>query len=225
MIREKDIGKYRFYTTDGTDMWRVKKVSTFTLVELVNCETGGTASARVGEGSAGGFTAVKMPKIKKTGKRGRVSGTSGKKRGRKKRKTPVGGSGQSNLASLRKSGKGVRKGKSPTSKYRGVCIDKRAKLKRFRAQIIRDGKYTNLGAYAVEEKAAAAVADFLGDKKEAERLRAIADKRDQAKADETLHRDKWMCHGCGASYDTRPRQCTHCGSGAFEKSRPADNHK
>ena len=64
MIRQKDIDRYKFYTTDGTDIWRVKSVSTFTLVELENCETGGTASARVGEKTAGGFTAVKMPSVK-----------------------------------------------------------------------------------------------------------------------------------------------------------------
>ena len=83
----------------------------------------------------------------------------------------------------------------------------------------RDGKYTYLGSYAVEKDAAAAVQDFLGNNKEAERLRAIADEKDQTKADETLNRTVFMCHGCGATYETRPRQCTKCGSGVFEKSR------
>jgi len=45
MITEKDLENSKFFTTSGDDMWRVKGVSTFTLVELVNCETGGTASA------------------------------------------------------------------------------------------------------------------------------------------------------------------------------------
>ena len=119
MIRQRDIEKYRFYTTDGTDMWRVKSVSTFTLVELVNCETGGTASARVGEKSAGGFTAVKMPKTVKS--KSRVANRKSKKKQ---------GTREKAKQAMRKSGKGVRKGGTATSKYFGVSIDKRASKKK-----------------------------------------------------------------------------------------------
>jgi hypothetical protein len=172
MITEKQIEKHKFFTTNGTDIWRVKSVSTFTLVQLINCETGGAASARVGEKSEGGFVPVRMPKVKNERDAGRVTKT--KKKTGKKKKTKAGKTAKS----ASKSGRGVRPGGKASSQYLGVTVKKnKAGKKRFYAQSNRGGKYARLGAHDVEELAAAAVQEHLGNAEEATRLRMLAKKK------------------------------------------------
>ena len=209
MIREKDLEKHKFYTTDGTDIWRLKKVTTFTLAELVNCETGGTASARVGAESAGGFTAVKMPVM--ANRKSRVANGKPKKtKGRSGRGTD----GESQIAG-RKSKRA--RNKMPSSKYRGVSVKVNAagENRYYARASMGRGKYKSLGAYSIEEAAAAAVADFFGEKQEADRLRKIAERKENEKIDETEDMTGFMCTGCGAGYDDKPDRCGHCNSYSF----------
>ena len=63
MIKEKTIEKTRFFTKNGTDIWKVTGVSTITEVTLVNCETNEAVGCRIGEPSAEKFHAVIMPHI------------------------------------------------------------------------------------------------------------------------------------------------------------------
>ena len=204
MIREKDLERHKFYTTDGTDIWRVKGVSTFTLVELENCETGGTASARVGERSAGGFVPVKMPVM--ANRKSRVANGKPKK--------VKGESGKSQIAD-RKSKRA--RNKMPSSKHRGVSVKVNAagENRYYARASMGRGKYKSLGAYSIEEAAAAAVADFFGEKQEAARLRKIAEQKENEKIDEVEDMTGFMCTGCGAGYDEKPEKCGHCNGYSF----------
>lgn len=205
MITEKQIEKHKFFTTDGADIWRVKAVSTFTLVELINCETGGTASARVGEKSAGGFVPVRMPEVKNEG---RVTKTK-KKAKVKTASTP---------------GRRRGAGKKANSKYLGVVVKTRpGGNKKFTAQATRAGKYAGLGTYNTEEAAAAAVQEHLGNTEEAARLRRLVEAKTDQEIRQLKEDDKvtaWDCKACGHGYKCKPDQCGKCSGRSFIPARP-----
>ena len=163
MITEKTIEKSRFFTTNGKDIWKVKTVDKITAVELTNCENDENEVCVIGEELAKRFHPVIMPKVKTA-----AAVTKKKKPGKKKT--------ASNPAS--KSGRGVRAGKKESSQYLGVTVKiGKIRKKRFYAQSNRAGKYTGLGVHDVEELAAAAVQEHLGNEEEATRLRMLAKKK------------------------------------------------
>ena len=236
MITQKHIEQTRFFTTNGTDIWKVKDVSTFTLVELVNCETGGIASARVGERSAGGFVPVIMPKIKrqKSEIRGRKSekkkekpgeGAPAKKSGKKNKAIAVEtGKPQVQYPSLRGDVRGCRAGMEAASKYIGVTVKGiKGGRPRYYAQSRQDGKWKHLGIHNFEEAAAAAVQEHLGNTEEAKRLRKLAERETDQKISQLKEEDKataWDCTNCGAGYQYKPDKCGKCGGSSFTPARP-----
>jgi len=244
MIRQEDIEKGRFFTVTGGDIWRVKKVRLITEVELHNCETGRMETCRVGEKSAERFIAIVIPTVKretrdegrgtkgkrrgrppktslqKAGDEGR--GTKSKQRGRPPKKRKIKLAGQS--PAIRREGdkRGCRKGKPPSSQYFGVTVKQEKSGPRYYAQCHRGGKFKGLGIHKVEELAAAAVQEHLGNHTEAERLRKIAEQKTDIAIKE-LKGDvgpvRFLCAGCGADYEQKLEKCVKCGGGSFEKIR------
>lgn len=234
MIKEKDLTKTKFFTTNGTDIWKVRSASTFTLVELVNCETGGTASARVGERSAGGFVPIKMPKVKAKASRPMTARRDASQRVGNKKKTPSAsktnarpqeqkakkvGISETKTPVTRTTGSGIPAGSKPSSQYLGVRAVKRGHYAKWLAQVNR-GKFVHLGTFNIEEEAAAAVQEHLGNEEEATRLRTMARQKIQEKIEGTKGQTAWMCTKCGAGYEEKPKKCTHCGGGSFTRARP-----
>ena len=213
MITEEQIAKSKFFTTNGADIWRVKAVSTFTQVMLINCETGSTASARVGEKSAGGFVPVIMPKVKNEGRGARE----------KKKVKAV----KVRAGTTEKTGPGVRPGEKPSSQYLGVTVRKtKGGRKRFYAQLYRGDGFKHLGIHNTEEAAAAAVQDHLGNTEEAARLRKLAEAetdREIRKLKEETEVIAWDCRACGAGYKYEPDQCGKCSGRSFVPARPEAN--
>ena len=271
MLSQKTLPK-KFFTRTGEEVFRVVEV--FEQVTLVNLESRLRIHVRLGTSEAKEFMPIKMPLIRpapaaKTKKT--------KTEEPKTKKTRRGGHGKN-------AGWG-------SSKYRGVSLNKRTG--KFRTVITRKGVRWEGGEFDTEELAAAAVAEHLGDLKEAARLRAIAgpakseqkprpvqkkkrgtskylgvslnkksgkyraqisrgkywcggefeseelaaaavqeklgntelaaELREKARTEEKIaglrgpKLSKWMCHGCGATYDKRPQQCGKCNCGVFEK--------
>jgi DNA-directed RNA polymerase subunit RPC12/RpoP len=219
MISEKDLTKTKFYTTNGSDIWKVKAVRTFTLVELENCDTKGKASARVGEKSPGGFLPVIMPKvISATGAReNKKTKKKAVKKKRRQKKDDI--SDESKKPSIKITRRGVRRGRKPSSQYFGVTVKtNKSGGKKYYAEI-RCGKWVNLGCHNIEELAAAAVQEYLGNKEEASKLRKVAKEKIQEAIEATKDTTGYMCNGCGAGYKEQPTKCNHCGSGSFVKAR------
>ena len=213
MITEKDLAKTKFFTTDGSDIWKTGVVKIVKEVELVNCVSGDIGVLRLegnqakrffeGDDPARRFYPVIMPKIERRSP----------KRKYKRRKPKDAGC-------VPKAGTGRAPYNKGTSSYLGVSIDKKAKKRKFRAQVSRGGKYTYMGSFATEEEAAAAVQEFLGNSEEATRLRAIARQKTRDKINDVTGMTAWMCTSCSAGYDKKPQACSHCGKSSFEKSRP-----
>jgi hypothetical protein len=233
MITEKTVKKTRFFTTDGTDIWKVAHVKTLTEVELVNCENGKAATIRLGEQSTIGFVPVVMPVRSKTttpaaptlscpsppfllSQESRGAGES------KSRGQTAGVKVKAKTAT--KTDRGCRPGKKQSSKHLGVTVrtNKKGK-KRFVAQIAQGGKYKALGSYKTEELAAAAVQEYLGNSEEAARLRKLAEqKTDQeiGQLKEETEITAWDCSACGKGYQYKPDVCGKCGGCSFTPARP-----
>jgi len=213
MIKEKDVEKCKFFTTTGGDIWRTKKVKLITEVELVNCETGRTETCRVNEQSAERFVAIAIPRIIRAGGRGQGSGNRGQGSGARGQGSGVKGrkTGGRKREPLKKAAakhdrRGCRKGKPPSSQYLGVTVHQAKSGPRYYAQVSRGGKFKGLGIHNVEELAAAAVQEHLGNHAEAKRLTEIA-----------RQKTRFLCSGCGADYEQQPEKCGKCGGGSFEK--------
>lgn len=151
MITTKAIEKTKFFTTNGSDIWKVKKIDEITAVELVNCESGKSGTCVLGEDDAKKFHPVRMPRIEGRGTRGE---------GRVKK--------------------------------------------------------------AQKKKEKAAVADHLGNKEEAARLRTIVEKKTKEKINQVEGATAWDCTGCGKGYPYKPDRCGKCGSSSFAPAAPEE---
>ena len=112
-----------------------------------------------------------------------------------------------------------RNSKPPSSQYLGVIIKQGKSGPRYYAQSARGGVFKNLDAHNVEELAAAAVQEHLGNNKEAGRLRKIAREKTDTAIKELkgqTGQQLLLCSGCGADYEKRPEKCVKCGGGSFE---------
>lgn len=217
MIREKDIEKCSFFTTTGGDIWRIKKVKMVTEVELENCETARTETCRIGELSAERFVPIAMPRIVKVKATAKSTAKVEKKKGRPKKgvKKPTW-----KEPSVRVNNRGVRKGKKPLSGYLGVTVKQGKHGPRYYAQSNHGGEYKSLGGHNVEELAAAAVQDHIGNHEEAKRLRKIAREKTDAAIKELkgqAGQRYFLCNGCGADYEKKPENCVKCNGGSFEQ--------
>jgi len=206
MVTEKQIEKHRFFTTDGTDIWKANEIKA---VEMFNCETQDAVICVLGEEMAKKYHPVRMPVVKKQkSEGGKQRAEGGGRKAKAKTKT---------AAKAERTRRGCRAGSPPSSKYFGVTIKTNKKgEKRFYAQVTKKGKWKNLGCHMTEELAAAAVAEYLGNTKEAKRLRKLAESETDSeikklKPDNTAY----DCTGCGAQYKYRPDMCGKCGGGAF----------
>ena len=213
MITETDLAKTRFFTTDGTDIWKVRLVRTVKEVELANCESGDIGILRLdgnqnkrffeGDDPAERFFPVTMPKIK----------AIHPKRKYTRRKTI-------NKGRVPKADAGRVPCRKGTSSYMGVSINNKATKKKFRAQVSRGGKYKYLGSFVIEEEAAAAIQEFLGNHEEATRLRVLARQKSLGHVIDVTGMTAWMCNNCGVGYDKKPEACSKCGRNSFTRSRP-----
>lgn len=220
MISEKDLTKTKFFTTNGTDIWKITHIRTVTVVELASCETGQTGTIRLGEQSSIGFVPVIMPKIKrqKSEIRSQRSEVRNQKSEKKKEKTGEAGAKAGKTSTP---GRGRGAGKNAKSKYLGVRVKTRAYgRKKYTAQVVRNGKYTGLGTYNTEEDAAAAVQEHLGNTEEAARLRKLAEQKTDEEIAELKGQTAWDCTNCGKGYQYKPDQCGKCGHSSFTKARP-----
>lgn len=234
MITEKDFKNSKFFTTDGSDIWRVTHVKTLTVVELLNCLDGQTETIQIGEQSSIRFVPFVMPKgmaadlaKNKTGKKRAPYKTKkpatakmvgGVKKGTKRGKYKI------KRGTVHENGSGVKAGKKASSQYLGVSVQKtKGGKKRYIAQLRETGGYKHLGTHNTEESAAAAVQDHLGNKEEATRLRKLAEAKTDEEIKQLTGRDKvtaWDCSGCGQGYKYKPDVCGKCGGHSFTPARP-----
>jgi len=219
MITEKDIEKCRFFTTTGGDIWKTKKVRTIMEVDLENCENSRVETCRIGEQSAERFVPIAMPQIARAIGPAQPIRVVRKKKSKKHNIKPTGQG---------KSKRGTRNGKPPSSRYLGVTVHQGKSRPSYYAQSSRDGKWKGLGVHKVEELAAAAVQEYIGNKEEAKRLREIARQKTNTAIEqpkENTGQVKFLCAGCGAEYLQKPEQCVKCNSGAFETIQAGPKRK
>ena len=222
MINQKDLEKTKFFTTTGSDIWKLKEVDTIMTAILVNCETGDSEEVILDEPEhKNSFLPVIMPKISPVNSRQQKT----KKLNYKKQKIIDNKKQEKgDITSVHTSGHGIRKDKAPSSQYLGVRAVKGKKYTKYMAQINR-GKFIHLGTFNIEEEAAAAVQEHLGNSEEATRLRVIARQKQQEKINSVKKMTAFMCTNCGAGYATQPQKCNHCGKGSFIKSRSENDIK
>jgi len=168
MITQKDLKASRFFTIDGTDIWRVVETRVVTEVKLRNVETAGECTAIV-DADYEPFLPIIMPTKKQT-KPARPASFKKKRKTIKHKVMAKPGT----LARRKKSRyKGVKVSKKPyadgRTRYEVNYYDPATKKVKF------------LGCFDDELQAAATYADREGNKAEAARLRAMAK---QQKADD-----------------------------------------
>ena len=199
MARKPEFKTGTFFTSNGSDIWKVQAIVKEPMVQLVCLETQEKLTLPVSQ--AGGFHRITMPVIEKARQQ--------KKPRTGKPDAPRKGAGPEKT--------GAKKKFKGSSQYFGVSLV--AKNGRWRAQVKRKDDDWDGGQYAIEELAAAAVQLHLGNEEEAKRLELLAIERHGADAvgDDC---GEWVCHGCAQEYGTKkPAKCTKCGGGAFEWQR------
>lgn len=124
--------------------------------------------------------------------------------------------------------RGKKKGKEQSSQYLGVTVQQSKEGPRYLAQSSRGGKWKGLGVHNVEELAAAAVQEHIGNHAEAKRLRVLAQQKTDTAIDElkgNTGQMRFLCSGCGADYEQKPGQCKKCGGSSFEQIQPEAKRK
>jgi rubrerythrin len=188
----------RFYTSDGTDIWKVISISPLTSVTVQNCETKDEETFIL-EGPAADFLPIIMPQIEVI---------SQKSKGKNKTiPSPI-------PIPIPK----TKPEKSGKSKYPYVRVANSAKGLKYEAQVHIKGKYKYLGRYDIEELAAAAAQEALGNKDEAARLRNLAE---QSENNPDRNKDDiiWKCEDCGHEHHQTlcPAYCIRCKREHFKK--------
>jgi len=201
MITQKNVGR-KFFTVTGDDVFRVKEVETTPTAVLEDMERGEQVRVPLdGTELARRFHAIGMPAVKNA---------AGRKGGRPKKTSRTNSAGAGDTAapalSTRKEG---------TSRYKGVSLHKASG--KWRAQISRKGNYWHKDGFATEEEAAAAVAEHLGDHKQAMELRNKAAIKQAVGSAKDKSQGKWQCTSCAAGYEVKPEKCDKCGKSSFER--------
>ena len=115
-------------------------------------------------------------------------------------------------------------GSKSKSKYKGVCPTRPMKDGTFKWRVqfwdSKKNKLIGLGQFENEELAAAAYADYKGDKAEAQRLRGLAkqvENNPDKSAKKTKRKMAWECQHCKLSFQSKPVSCPGCKSASFKE--------
>ena len=205
--------KTKFFTTDGTDIWYVRSVKTMTAIRMENTSTGELEDVIAGDDSR--FEPCRVVIDKPAERKKAMTKTA-----------PT--ASQTKLTS----GGSKKSGSKSKSKYKGVCPTRPMKDGTFkwRAQFWdgKKNKLIGLGQFDTEELAAAAYADYKGDKAEAQRLRGLALQADADMAEQaennpdrppkkTKRKMAWECQHCKLSFQSKPTSCPGCNSASFKE--------
>jgi len=213
--------KAKFFTTNGMDIWS----ATIDVLRLQRIYPADGQIEHVNPDDLGCFVPIQMPDVGgRFAIRGEVDksidGTIDKTPSKTSTKQGTQTSKSSIETAAKTSSKLPRGRPAKFSKYKGVSKTRTRRDGSFfyRACVYKDKKNHHLGIFEIEELAAAAVQEFLGNNDEAQRLRDLAEQKNN-NPDRPLPGTFWECNKCAHQHhvNQRPIKCEDCGNESLRK--------